>query len=232
MNIFLDRCGNQRVKFVDYVQESDFEILPRVTGIFVDSCARDSTLARQKTLKFGSFVRSGPSVVGVVVLVRSKGDHDHFMQFQKLCCIDMNLKLITAANIDEAAGFILKMVISDHSVHNDIQAPPCTDEDVHKILRRIPGMGPVKARTLLQNFGSMVFVTKLFFKQLRDIPRYTEYHRSFRRGMSGDTSSIYYFYGNTGGNKSKLPKQDMSKKSLMNNWGMSLLLPFSFPGIN
>ncbi|KFD54173.1 hypothetical protein M513_04950 [Trichuris suis] len=142
-----------QVRFTDEVKDVDFVITQVAVGIFV-TCNNDAEnmKARQKVVTMRRYVND--QIIGVVIVRRIANDTKNFIRLQQLATINFGFKTVIVTQVDQAARFVLTLAWAKHASVACEPTSVHTNEDLMKPLEKIPQLGPVRAKKLLQRFGS------------------------------------------------------------------------------
>ncbi|CDW58897.1 HHH 2 domain containing protein [Trichuris trichiura] len=143
-----------QVRFTDEVKDVDFLIMHIAVGIFVAcNSGEENMKARRKVATMRRYTND--QVIGIVIVRRLRNDAENFIRLQQFATINFGFKTVSVTQAEQAANFVLTMA---SPLHAEMLCKPTslpTDVDLAKPLEELPEVGPVKARNLLQHFGTI-----------------------------------------------------------------------------
>ncbi|KHJ48248.1 hypothetical protein D918_01516 [Trichuris suis] len=157
-----------QVRFTDEVKDVDFVITQVAVGIFV-TCNNDAEnmKARQKVVTMRRYVND--QIIGVVIVRRIANDTKNFIRLQQLATINFGFKTVIVTQVDQAARFVLTLAWAKHASVACEPTSVHTNEDLMKPLEKIPQLGPVRAKKLLQRFGTVGRVCTASVEELAEV---------------------------------------------------------------
>uniref|UniRef100_A0A5S6Q5H9 Fanconi anemia core complex-associated protein 24 pseudonuclease domain-containing protein n=1 Tax=Trichuris muris TaxID=70415 RepID=A0A5S6Q5H9_TRIMR len=155
-----------QVIFTDEVKDVDFVIPEAAVGIYV-ICNNDeeNMNARRKVVLMR---RHNDQIIGVVIVRRIPNDTKNFLRLQKLATIDFGFNILIVTTVEQAAKFVHALATARRA-EVVCEATTPTAGDLIKPLQALPKMGPVRAKKLLQRFGSISAVCTASVEELAEV---------------------------------------------------------------
>ncbi|KRZ30211.1 Fanconi anemia-associated protein of 24 kDa [Trichinella pseudospiralis] len=175
----------------------DIEILPKYAAIYVSTHAQQLNDTRKKLVKFRHYLQRKTNVVGFVIIKRSDGDAENFQLIQKLCSVDMDIKVFPISHAEDVVNLIVELVghkielllnqywrclfifislISTglQCIHGDEKFTAYhqnipSQSEIIKAVTRLPKVGKVKALALMERFGSIARLSNASVAEIAEI---------------------------------------------------------------
>jgi len=160
LNVLMD----DQLGIVDFHPASDVGIVYVSEG---DLAA--GTLYKRKLVK----LRKAERLRGVVIVEKTHISCQYFQTLQKFAVLELGLTLMPVINQTEAANLLVQMVHTEnnpaHNVLHKSKKHKSVDASVLATVQCIPRLGEVKAKHLLEKFGSIHNINKATMQELSDV---------------------------------------------------------------
>ncbi|XP_071785611.1 Fanconi anemia core complex-associated protein 24-like [Asterias amurensis] len=104
-------------------------------------------------------LRKANSLRGIVIAELTPVSNQYYCELQKFVILELGLRLLFVSSQTEAANLLIQMVNEEHKPHANPflvkRRKQPIDAVVLTLVQLIPNVGPVKAKHLLQKFGSI-----------------------------------------------------------------------------
>ncbi|KRY39658.1 Cell division control protein 45 -like protein [Trichinella spiralis] len=125
----------------------DIEILPKYAAIYVSIHPHQLNDTRKK-------LQRKANVVGFVIIKRLDGDAENFQLIQKLCSVDMDIKVFPINHAEDVVNLIVELCIHGDEKFTAYHQNIPSQSEIIKAVRLLPKVGKVKALALMERFGS------------------------------------------------------------------------------
>ncbi|KRX63414.1 Cell division control protein 45 -like protein [Trichinella sp. T9] len=133
----------------------DIEILPKYAAIYVSVHPHQLNDTRKKLVKFRHYLQRKANVVGFVIIKRLDGDAENFQLIQKLCSVDMDIKVFPINHAEDVVNLIVELCIHGDEKFTAYHQNIPSQSEIIKAVRLLPKVGKVKALALMERFGSI-----------------------------------------------------------------------------
>eukprot|EP00105_Crassostrea_gigas_P008796 XP_011423488.1 PREDICTED: Fanconi anemia core complex-associated protein 24 [Crassostrea gigas] len=147
--------SNVQVLFEENLGVVDFFPSSKIGVIFIREPELVSFSGQKKKL---AKLRKANRVQAIVLAEKTPTSSQYYPEVQKFCIMDLGFNIIPVPGQNEAASLLAQMVVSESHMNANPFLKKRTyrvDEALLTTIRSIPGLGGVKARTLLEHFGSI-----------------------------------------------------------------------------
>ncbi|XP_048764115.1 Fanconi anemia core complex-associated protein 24-like [Ostrea edulis] len=103
-------------------------------------------------------LRKANRVQVIVLAEKTSTSGQYYPEVQKFCLMDLGFTIIPVPGQNEAASILAQMVVSENQMTANpfLRKKIChVDEALLVTIKSIPGLGGIKARALLEKFGSI-----------------------------------------------------------------------------
>ncbi|KRZ30212.1 Fanconi anemia-associated protein of 24 kDa [Trichinella pseudospiralis] len=147
----------------------DIEILPKYAAIYVSTHAQQLNDTRKKLVKFRHYLQRKTNVVGFVIIKRSDGDAENFQLIQKLCSVDMDIKVFPISHAEDVVNLIVELCIHGDEKFTAYHQNIPSQSEIIKAVTRLPKVGKVKALALMERFGSIARLSNASVAEIAEI---------------------------------------------------------------
>ncbi|KRZ08161.1 Cell division control protein 45 -like protein [Trichinella zimbabwensis] len=133
----------------------DIEILPKYAAIYVSIHPQQLNDTRKKLVKFRHYLQRKTNVVGFVIIKRLDGDAENFQLIQKLCSVDMDIKVFPINHAEDIVNLVVELCIHGDDKFTAYHQNIPSQSEIIKAVTRLPNVGKVKALALMERFGSI-----------------------------------------------------------------------------
>ncbi|XP_022319508.2 Fanconi anemia core complex-associated protein 24-like [Crassostrea virginica] len=147
--------SNVQVLFDDNLGVVDFFPSSKLGIVYISEPELVTFSGQKKKL---AKLRKANRVQAVVLAERTATSGQYFPEVQKFCLMDLGFSIIPVPSQREAASILAQMVVSESHLNANpfLRRRTChVDETLLTTMKSIPGLGGVKARSLLKQFGSI-----------------------------------------------------------------------------
>lgn len=158
-----------QVLYDDNVGLIDFYPSASTGVVYITEAELASNTYRRRLAK----LRKANKVPIVVIGERTATSSQYFSSLQKFCVMELGFSLVPVPSQREAGSFLAQMVHAEgHKETNPFtkkKRPPPLDQALLATVKCTPKLGDVKARILLEKFGSLYAISKASYQQLTDV---------------------------------------------------------------
>ncbi|KAM6937848.1 Fanconi anemia core complex-associated protein 24 [Xenentodon cancila] len=147
--------GGVKIVFESELGVADFHLPNKSSILYLSEC--DIIAGSSYKRRLVRYRNAGSSFQEAVLVERTGLSEQYFPGVQKLVVFDLGLSLLPVGGQAEAAQLITQMVHGETRENPFRRRSSCRllDPLVLALVQQIPGVGRVKALTLLQNFSSI-----------------------------------------------------------------------------
>ncbi|XP_071480485.1 Fanconi anemia core complex-associated protein 24-like [Diadema antillarum] len=159
-----------QVIFEDDLGVADFYPTSEMAVVYVsESDLVAGTAYRRKLAK----LRKVEKLKGVVVVEKTPMTDQYYLDLQKFVVLELGMVILPISNQTEAAGLLARMVLDEQKPHPNPflrrRKPQSIDSSLLVTMQTIPKLGAVKAKRLLQKFGSIKNITEASVEELASV---------------------------------------------------------------
>ncbi|KAL1234932.1 Fanconi anemia core complex-associated protein [Trichinella spiralis] len=147
----------------------DIEILPKYAAIYVSIHPHQLNDTRKKLVKFRHYLQRKANVVGFVIIKRLDGDAENFQLIQKLCSVDMDIKVFPINHAEDVVNLIVELCIHGDEKFTAYHQNIPSQSEIIKAVRLLPKVGKVKALALMERFGSIARLSNASVEEIAEI---------------------------------------------------------------
>ncbi|KRX43574.1 Cell division control protein 45 -like protein [Trichinella murrelli] len=147
----------------------DIEILPKYAAIYVSVHPHQLNDTRKKLVKFRHYLQRKANVVGFVIIKRLDGDAENFQLIQKLCSVDMDIKVFPINHAEDVVNLIVELCIHGDEKFTAYHQNIPSQSEIIKAVRLLPKVGKVKALALMERFGSIARLSNASVEEIAEI---------------------------------------------------------------
>ncbi|KAL1234933.1 Fanconi anemia core complex-associated protein [Trichinella spiralis] len=140
----------------------DIEILPKYAAIYVSIHPHQLNDTRKK-------LQRKANVVGFVIIKRLDGDAENFQLIQKLCSVDMDIKVFPINHAEDVVNLIVELCIHGDEKFTAYHQNIPSQSEIIKAVRLLPKVGKVKALALMERFGSIARLSNASVEEIAEI---------------------------------------------------------------
>ncbi|CAN9499035.1 unnamed protein product [Ophioblennius macclurei] len=161
--------GGVKILFEDKLDVADFHLPCKTKILYVSEC--DMIAANSYKRKLVRFRNINSSFQKLVLVEQTQLSEQYFFAVQKFVSFDLGLPLLMVRGQAEASQLIAQMILTEGRDNPFRRKAPSQirEPSVMAVVRRIPGVGRVKALALLQKFPSIRDICNASVEQLEPV---------------------------------------------------------------
>ncbi|OUC46680.1 hypothetical protein D917_07542 [Trichinella nativa] len=109
------------------------------------------------------------NVVGFVIIKRLDGDAENFQLIQKLCSVDMDIKVFPINHAEDVVNLIVELCIHGDEKFTAYHQNIPSQSEIIKAVRLLPKVGKVKGLALMKRFGSIARLSNASVEEIAEI---------------------------------------------------------------